>query len=273
VAHHVLTGHSPSLARACEYVRIPIAKGAEVNDDRASIDAQRRELQRRVFSASSESSDARAAARQLQLLDSRRLREASDTPVAPAVDIDPAPQPPIPAPTASDDLPEPAAHVPRRAIPRLVGAVLLALAVGVAVGLYAGSPTQVVSEQATSRPLVDSSGALALFDRPQAAADLPDQALPGTVIGESIRAIGDPFFQLYIGRNAANMVCLFAVQPRSSFAMSCVTIDEFPSTGVRLEWSGEMSSVSADGSTSVVPSTMRAIWRPDGSLDLGGGPR
>ena len=254
-------------------VAFPFARGAEVNDDQASIDAQRRELQRRVFSASSESSDARAAARQLQLLDSRRLREASGTPAGQAADIGPAPPAPAAAPEASVDLPEPAERAPRRAIVRIVTAVILALAVGVAIGLYAGSPADVVSEPTTSRPLVDSSGALALFDRPQSAADLPDQALPGTVIGESIRAIGDPFFELFIGRNAANMVCLFAVQPRSSFAMSCVTIDEFPSTGVRLEWSGEMPSISADGSTGVVPSAMRAIWRPDGSLDLGGGPR
>ena len=244
-----------------------------MNDDQASIDAQRRDLQRRVFSASSESSDARAAARQLQLLDSRRLREASDPPAIPTADAEPAPSPPTPAPSASDDLPDRPGRAPGTGIARLVTAVLLALAVGVAVGLYAGAPAGVVSEPTATRPLVDSSGALALFDRPQVAADLPDQALPGTVIGESIRAIGEPFFQLYIGRNAANMVCLFAVQPRSSFAMSCVTIDEFPSTGVRLEWSGEMSSISADGTTSVVPSTMRAIWRPDGSLDLGGGPR
>ena len=243
-----------------------------MNDDQASLDAQRRELQRRVFSASSESSDARAAARQLQLLDSR-LRQASDTPADETADIGPAPPAPAAAPEASVDLPEPAERAPRRAIVRIVTAVILALAVGVAIGLYAGSPADVVSEPTTSRPLVDSSGALALFDRPQVAADVPDQALPGTVIGESIRAIGDPFFELFIGRNAANMVCLFAVQPRSSFAMSCVTIDEFPSTGVRLEWSGEMPSISADGSTGVVPSAMRAIWRPDGSLDLGGGPR
>ena len=254
-------------------VAFPIVRGAAVNDDQASIDAQRRDLQRRVFSASSESSDARAAARQLQLLDSRRLREASDPPAIPTADADHAPSPPTPAPSASDGLPDRPGRAPGTAIARLVTAVLLALAVGVAVGLYAGAPAVVVSEPTATRPLVDSSGALALFDRPQVAADLPDQALPGTVIGESIRAIGEPFFQLYIGRNAANMVCLFAVQPRSSFAMSCVTIDEFPSTGVRLEWSGEMSSISADGTTSVVPSTMRAIWRPDGSLDLGGGPR
>lgn len=256
-------------------VAFPIARGAEVNDDQASIDAQRRELQRRVFSASSESSDARAAARQLQLLDSRRLREAPDTRAdhVPDIDTDSEPPPAASASSASEGLPEHPEHWPRRAIARLVTAVLLALAAGVTIGLYAGSPAHVESEPTTSRPLVDSSGALALFDRPQVASDLPDQALPGTIIGESIRAIGDPFFELYIGRNAANMVCLFAVQPRSSFAMACVTIDEFPSTGVRLEWSGEMSSVSADGTVSVVPSTMRAIWRPDGSLDLGGGPR
>jgi len=255
-------------------IAFPIARGAEVNDDQASIDAQRRELQRRVFSASSEWADARAAARQLQMLDSRRPRETPDTHAENAVDIESAPQPPTSACTASDDPPEHGAHPARPmsplAIARLAAVVLLALVVGVAVGLSArSSPADDVNEPT----LVDSSGALALFDRPQVATDLPDQALPGTVIGESIRTIGDPFFELYIGRNAANMVCLFAVQPRSSFAMSCVTIDEFPSTGVRLEWSGEMASISADGATGVVPSTMRAIWRPDGSLDLGGGPR
>jgi hypothetical protein len=255
-----------------------------VDDDVAAMDAQRRELQRRVFSATSDSADARVAARQLQQLESRLLQQVLDKAPRTSVESVLEAQPP-----ASDietrsgtglGVHDTAAvsHVaPSRSNPfvyaRSAAAVILALVIGVALGLAGGSARVASPEAAPSRPSFDTSGALALFDRPQLVSDLPDRALPGTVIGESIRAIGDPFFGLYIGRNAANMVCLFAVQPADSFAMSCVTIDEFPSTGIRLEWSGEMASMSADGTSSLIPSTMRAIWRPDGSLDLGGGPR
>lgn len=269
-----------------------------MNDDVAALGAQRRELQRRVFSAASDTADARVAARQLQQLDSRLLQATREAARAAALEdarlAVAAPEPDAPPPASAlssgreggpqhggESAPYGAVTVPdivdlspsRFSALRLIAAVLLALAVGVAVGLSAAVRPAAVPESVPSRSAVDTSGALALFDRPQVESDLPSQALPGTVIGESIRSIGDPFFELYIGRNAANMVCLFAVQPADSFAMSCVTIDEFPSTGVRLEWSGEMSSISADGSAGVVPSTMRAIWRPDGSLDLGGGPR
>jgi hypothetical protein len=255
-----------------------------VDDDVAAMDAQRRELQRRVFSATSDSADARIAARQLQHLESLRLQRALDSAARTSAESIPPAQPPASEPGARPGagrpLDDPAAgiavaHPTSKSVvlARFAVAVILALVIGVALGLAGGSTRGADPESAPSRPLVDTSGALALFDPPQVVSDLPNQALPGTVIAESIRAIGDPFFGLYIGRNAANMVCLFAVQPADSFAMSCVTIDEFPSTGVRLEWSGEMASISADGTTSVIPSTMRAIWRPDGSLDLGGGPR
>jgi hypothetical protein len=255
-----------------------------VDDDVAAMDAQRRELQRRVFSATSEVDDARAAARQLQQFEAARRQqilerahrttpEAVDAGRPPTSEVEPQNETEqrlldaAAASTVADPAPK------RLAIARHAAAVSLALAVGLAVGVAGGSSRVAEPEAAPSRPVVDTSGALALFERPQVDSDLPSQSLPGTVIGESIRAIGDPFFELYVGRNAANMVCLFAVQPADSFAMSCVTIDEFPSTGVRLEWSGEMASISADGTSSVVPSTMRAIWRPDGALDLGGGPR
>jgi hypothetical protein len=259
-------------------------RGADVNDDVAATDAQRRELQRRVFSSASDAADARVAARQLQQLDSHRLQQArqqvptadvlppsiptpSQSEAPPTKEAEPRPPEPVAGPTVADLALSPFSAA------RVAAAVLLSLVVGIAVGVSASARPVADPPSAPLRTVVDTSGALALFDRPQVTADLPAQALPGTVIGESIRAIGDPFFELYIGRNAANMVCLFAVQPADSFAMSCVTIDEFPSTGVRLEWSGEMPSISADGSAGVVPSTMRAIWRPDGSLDLGGGPR
>jgi hypothetical protein len=255
-----------------------------VDDDVAAQDAQRRELQRRVFSATSDSADARVAARQLQHLESLRLQQAPDNARRAAAEAVPAAQP-----TASEAEPRPETGRPLSdtaavttvaqpaskpfVVDRFVAAVILALIIGAALGLAGGSERGRDPGSEPSRPLVDTSGALALFDPPQLVSDLPSQTLPGTVIRESIRAIGDPFFELYIGRNAANMVCLFAVQPADSFAMSCVTIDEFPSTGVRLEWSGEMASISAEGTSGVIPSTMRAIWRPDGSLDLGGGPR
>lgn len=261
-----------------------------MNDDVAATDAQRRGLQRRVFSSSSDPADARVAARQLQQLDSRLAEEARARARQSTTVTEPGPgaSAPAPAQDSPDDARGEAAPRPPDApiVPivedlapspfsgaRIAAAVLLALAVGLAVGASVRADPADAPESAPTRAVVDTTGALALFDRPQVDADLPAQSLPGTVIGESIRSIGDPFFQLYIGRNAANMVCLFAVQPADSFAMSCVTIDEFPSTGVRLEWSGEMSSIAADGSAGVVPSTMRAIWRPDGSLDLGGGPR
>lgn len=252
-----------------------------MNDDDTAIDAQRRELQRRIFSAASESADARAAVRQLHQLELRRLQRLNDDRAtaersAPAAAVatsapdrpetDPAPPDAI-ASADRDSTPN------RVAVVRIAAAVLLALVVGIAIGHVSAARPTPGAPTTDSRPIVDSSAALALFDRPQTSSDVPAQALPATVIGESIRAIGDPFFELYIGRNAANMVCLFAVQPADSFAMSCVTIDEFPSTGVRLEWSGQMSSIAADGTIGVVPSAMRAIWRPDGTLDLGGGPR
>lgn len=255
-----------------------------MDDDGPAIDAQRRELQRRVFSATSDSADARVAARQLQQLESRRLQQATDDARREAAEAV------LPAQPQASELESRAETGPRLndtaaiapithptprsfTLARVVAAIVLALIVGVAAGLAGGSARIAAPEAAPSREPVDTSGALALFDPPQLESDLPDQSLPGTVIAESIRAIGDSFFGLYIGRNAANMVCLFAVQPADSFAMSCVTIDEFPSTGVRLEWSGEMASISPDGTMGIIPSTMRAIWRPDGSLDLGGGPR
>ncbi|WP_374947073.1 hypothetical protein [Agreia sp.] len=259
-----------------------------MNDDVPAVDAQRRELQRRVFSAASDATDARVAARQLQQLDERRQQSAAESARRAATALEPHPQPSASATgpqgegeARSLDAPVVTAVIASVAdlaptpftFARFAAAVLLALAVGLAAGVSAASRPVAVLQTAPPAVVVDTSGALALFERPQIDADIPVQSLPATVIRESIRAMGDPFFELYIGRNAANMVCLFAVQPADSFSMSCVTIDEFPSTGIRLEWSGEMSSISADGTTRVVPSTMKAIWRPDGTLDLGGGPR
>ncbi|SKA99327.1 hypothetical protein SAMN06295879_2767 [Agreia bicolorata] len=255
-----------------------------MNDDDAATDAQRRELQRRVFSAASDAADARVAARQLQQLDARRMHEALDRHRRPLTAPEPAPPhedsaPPSQNRSDSDPLSESILpHTTGRAssrlsVARLAVAALLSLAVGVAIGLSVAERPDAVPEPTASRAVVDTRGALALFDRPQVAADRPVESLPPTVITESIRALGDPFFKLYIGRNAADMVCILAAQPEDSFAMSCVPVDEFPSTGLRLEWSGEMNSMSADGARGTVRSTMRAVWMADGALDFSGSPR
>jgi hypothetical protein len=135
---------------------------------------------------------------------------------------------------------------------------------GVLVGALGGG---LLPHQAAA-PKVDAAGALAIFDRPQVAADLPpDTSNTAQFSAQSFRAlVNSP--PLYVARGESGKeVCLVLVQPTGEMSASCVDPESFPRSGLNIKGRYQNPGTAEAGNASAGTfSQIDVTWLPDGNL-------
>lgn len=143
---------------------------------------------------------------------------------------------------------------------KLATGVLAVAVVGALLGIALGSQIP--------KSAVDATGALAIFDKPQTAIDLPPVALdaPGLSV-QSFRTIADSV-SVYAARGTNGKdVCLVLVQPTGRSAASCVPADSFPRGGLNIKGSYQNpGSIQPDDPAAGVFRQVDVTWLPDGRI-------
>lgn len=149
---------------------------------------------------------------------------------------------------------------------RLYRATMLTSAaiLGVLIGVLGGG---LLPHQAEA-PTADAAGALAIFDRPQVAADLPPNASNAEQLSAaSFRALVDSP-PLYVARaESGKEVCLVLVQPTGETSASCVDSESFPRSGLNIK--GRYQNPGTIQAGNAGAATFRPVdvtWLPDGNL-------
>lgn len=191
--------------------------------------------------------------------------------------------------------------VPPGAQPRTRNlAAVFGIVAALVVGLFAGtqlgggtadaaSPVTSASPTKTSTPAGALDGAppaaLQVFDRPQVPEDVPQLPMPAALDLLSFRAIGgspvhssadsqaSQFGAVYAAKSTSGLICLLAVVSDADYLSTCMFERDFPITGMRLYWPGELHSSDESGDSVTIPMDYYTVWKPDGTSEGGGSGR
>lgn len=158
--------------------------------------------------------------------------------------------------------------------------VIGALIAGVVVGIQlsdgtadasspAPAPTPTVTLEIGPLPPVG------IFDRFQTPEDVPTVVFPRNFDATSFRLLGEALQNegdhqaIYAAKTTSNMVCLVVVPNDPAYVYTCALEADFPATGLRVNWAGDVPIESGTGETLSARIERAVVWNIDGSLEWG----
>ncbi len=114
-----------------------------------------------------------------------------------------------------------------------------------------------------------------IFQRPQAPEDVPAVVFPPNFDATSFRLLGAALHDegeeqaIYAAKTTSNMVCLVVVPTDPAYVYTCTLEADFPATGLRVNWAGDVPMESDRGEIRAARIERAVVWNIDGSLEWG----
>ncbi|KQX05089.1 MULTISPECIES: hypothetical protein [unclassified Leifsonia] len=241
----------------------------------AERDERIRQLQRRLYSADAVTDASRdAVIEELRALEAERAAELGQSGL-PAVGVtsssastDGGASAALPATAVSSPAPSTPRARRRSGILFAAACAVVALIVGVAIGVTSSRPiSDAVSGALGATATPEPSAAAVAFARPQGQADVPDIPLGDRFVAGSFRQLLEAGLDtLYLARNVDDEICLIVVIQTQDFAATCSPEADIDASGLQLRWQSMTPYRDLPGQPNV--SDFAFTWHPDGTSSM-----